>query len=203
VELQNTSNIQNLESSMTIQPAGLSNDTVCQNEALVELPITIPNLTPLPQEDNLLTPLGSCITIKAPNASQYSECVCACACHLGGYFKTPIFLKRFVGALKFRGKCRNHTSNLWELKYWVPEWMANYNIYLLFERSACGNPSIGIRFQRKVPWGRDDTIIRFSLVGDTQGIKSILQSGMAALDDTDPNHGLTALHVNEHSKLSN
>ncbi|KAL1872012.1 hypothetical protein VTK73DRAFT_1756 [Phialemonium thermophilum] len=46
----------------------------------------------------------------------------------------------------------------------------------------------------RVPWGGEDSIIRFSLVGDTDGIRSVLQKGMGSLDDIEPNHGLTALH---------
>jgi hypothetical protein len=158
--------------------------------------------TPLPANALLIQPVRaspklsqSLISINAPAQFQCGDPECACSCHLGRYLKTPLFLKRFVGALTFRGTCQNHTSKLWELKYWVPQWISNYNVYLLFERTASGNPSLGMKFQRKVAWGGEDTIIRFSFVGDAYGIKSILQSGMGSLDDIDPNHGRTALHV--------
>jgi hypothetical protein len=52
-----------------------------------------------------------------------------------------------------------------------------------------------MKFRRRVAWGSEDTIIRFSIVGDTNGIRSILQSGTGSLNDIDPNHGRTALHV--------
>jgi hypothetical protein len=135
------------------------------------------------------------VQVNAPSRFRCGDTGCACCCHLGRYVQTPWFLKRFFGALAYRGTCRNHTANLWELKYWLPEWLSNHNIYLLFERNAAGSPSLGFKFQRKVPWGGEDSIIRFSLVGDTDGILSILQKGMGSLDDIEPNHGLTALHV--------
>ena len=135
------------------------------------------------------------IRVRTPSKFRCTEANCACSCHLGRYRKSPMFLKRFLGALSFRGTCRNHAARLWEVKWWTPEWILNYNVYLLFERAACGTPSFGLRCQRKVPWGEQDTIIRFSLTGDTAGIKSILESGHGSLHDTDPNHGLTALHV--------
>jgi hypothetical protein len=81
--------------------------------------------------------------------------------------------------------------------------MSNYNIYLLFERSACGSASLGLRFQRKVPWGIQDSIIRFSIKGNVRGIRSILDSKKGCLDDVDPIHGFTALHVSLSTHLTN
>ena len=104
-------------------------------------------------------------------------------------------MERFLGALAFKGVCRNHPAKSWALKYWIPEWISSYNVSLWFEQNLCGTPSFGLRFQRKVPWGNEDTIIRFSSQGDTEGIKAILESGKGSLNDVDPNHGLTPLHV--------
>lgn len=136
----------------------------------------------------------STISVKSPSRFQCGNPICPCFCHIGG-LQTPLGLKRFFGALRFRGSCNNHASNLWELKYWIPQWLSNYNIYLLFERTASGSPTFGLKFPRKVSWGGEDTIIRFSFVGDVDGIRSILDSGKCSLDDIDPNHGRTALHV--------
>lgn len=135
------------------------------------------------------------ISVRTPRNLRCGDPGCACACHLGQYLRTPRFLQRFIGALQFRGTCKNHGAKLWEAKYWVPEWVSNYNIYLLFERTASGDPSLGLKFQRKVPWGTEDTIIRFSFSGDVNGIKAILMSKTGSLNDIDPNHGRTALHV--------
>lgn len=137
----------------------------------------------------------SLISINAPRRLRCEDPSCACSCHLGRYLRTPMFLKRFLGALAFRGSCQNHATSLWELKYWAPLWLSNYNVYVLFERTSCGTPSVGLKFQRKVSWGGGDSIIRFSLVGDTAGIKLMLDSRKGSLEDVDPNHGLTALHV--------
>lgn len=135
------------------------------------------------------------VHIRTPPRFRCGEARCACSCHLGRYLKSPSFLKAFFGSLSFRGTCSNHASNLWELKYWIPEWISNYNVYLLFEKNSCGSPSLGLRFPRKVPWGGQDTIIRFSLLGDVSGIRSILERGQGSLHDVDPNHSRTALHV--------
>ncbi|GAB1309968.1 hypothetical protein MFIFM68171_00178 [Madurella fahalii] len=146
---------------------------------------------PTEKSTNSAQPL---ISINAPRRFQCEDPSCACSCHLGRYLRTPMFLKRFLGALAFRGSCQNHTTSLWELKYWAPLWLSNFNVYVLFERTSCGAPSIGLKFQRKVAWGGDDSIIRFSLVGDTKGIESMLDSRRGSLEDVDPNHGQTALH---------
>lgn len=120
---------------------------------------------------------------------------CGCVCHLRSYYRTPFFLSRMIGAVTYRGVCRNHPAGRGDIKLSLPEWLTNYNVYVHFEKAVNGTPSLGLRFQRKVAWGSEDTIIRFSFLGDTEGIKAILQKGNASLDDTEPNHGLTALHV--------
>lgn len=144
----------------------------------------------------------SFVSIQAPARLRCGDAACACFCHLSRYSKTPQFLKRFVGALSFRGSCQNHSARLWEVKYWMPYWISNYNIYLLFEKTAYGAPSLGLKFQRKVPWGGEDTIIRFAFLGDTEGIKAVLESGRGSLDDVDPDYGRSGLHVGSPSFLS-
>jgi len=53
---------------------------------------------------------------------------------------------------------------------------------------------LGLKLQRKVPWGAGDTIIRFSFLGDVEGIKALLDGRQSFLDDVDPNYGRTPLH---------
>lgn len=140
-------------------------------------------------------PSAASAIVVSPRRLRCGDPTCACFCHLSQYVRTPQFLKRLTGAVVFRGSCKNHQSKLWELRYWTPHFLSNYNWYLLFERTASGTPSFGLKLQRKVPWGGEDTIVRFAVVGDVEGIKTILNSGRAALDDVDPNHGRTPLHV--------
>lgn len=121
---------------------------------------------------------------------------------LGGYYRTPYFLRRFLGALTFKGVCQSHPTKSSEIKYWIPDWASNYNVQLWLERNVCGTPSFGLKLQRKVPWGGEDTILRFSFLGDTDGIKNVLQSGRGTLDDVDQNHSRTPLHVSKPKAVS-
>jgi hypothetical protein len=123
------------------------------------------------------------------------DTTCSCFCHLGRYVNTPQFLRRLIGSVTYRGTCANHPSKLWELKYWTPSFLSNYNVYMFFERAACGTPGFALKLQRKVAWGGEDTIIKFAFTGDVDGIKNIIDKRMGSLDDVDPNHGRTPLHV--------
>lgn len=137
-------------------------------------------------------------SITTYSAQTHIECHdggCGCVCHLGMYYRTPFFMQRLIGSITFCGVCPAHPSSRGEIKYSLPEWLASYNIYVSFEKAVNGTPSLGLRFQRKVAWGNEDTIIKFSYLGDTEGIKAMLDSRRGFLDDTEPNHGLTPLHV--------
>ncbi len=142
------------------------------------------------------------MTIQTPTRLPCGDTTCACFCHLGSYINTPQFLRRFLGSVTYRGTCNNHPAKLWELKYWTPNFLSNYNVYLFFERTACGTPGFALKLQRKVAWGGEDTIIRFALTGDVVGIKTMLDSRMGSLDDVDPNHGRTPLHVSSPPRSS-
>lgn len=190
---------------MPSHPEGTSTDKPTNNHASEAGIDGVPETTQLTLGDNSTSKLmlvsstssrSSGIT-DTPFRSKCRGTTCGCVCHLGRYYRTPIFLRRFIGALTFKGVCQNHPTKSSEIKYWVPEWVSNYNIQLWFDRNECGTPSLGLKLQRKVPWGGEDTIIRFSFLGDTEGIKSILQSRRGTLDDVDPNHGRTPLHVSK------
>lgn len=148
------------------------------------------DLLPVPTSAN-----GQAVVMLPRPRVQCEDATCECICHIRPYYKTPLFLRKLMGAVTFRGRCQNHPAAPGEIKYSMPEWLTNYNMYVVFQKAANGMPSCGLRFQRKVAWGAEDTIIRFSLLGDIAGIKAILERGRGFLDDVDPNHGLTALHV--------
>lgn len=137
----------------------------------------------------------SIITYSSKTHLQCQEESCGCVCHLGTYIRTPFFMKRLIGSITFSGVCPAHPNGRGEIKYSLPEWLTSHSIYVVFEKAVNGMPSLGLRFQRKLAWGNEDTIIRFSYLGDTEGIKTMLDSRRGFLDDTEPNHGLTALHV--------
>lgn len=133
-----------------------------------------------------------------------SKCTidCRCICHIPKYYKTPDFLRRFIGALSFKGICRNGTLSCIEVKCWLPAWLTSRNLYLIAGRFICGSPSLVLQIQRRVAWGADDSILKFSLSGNLDGVKEILRIGRAYLNDVDPNHGRTALHVRNSERNS-
>jgi hypothetical protein len=135
------------------------------------------------------------ISVRSPPRFRCQDPSCAYSCHLNRNYKTPRFLRDFIGALKFRGTCRNHPTNLWEVKYWMPWWMANYNVYLLFERTASGSPSLGLRFRRRVDLA--EPLLYCSFKSNIQGLKMVLQNPVVSLDDIHLNTGYTALHVSK------
>lgn len=137
----------------------------------------------------------SIVTYSSETHHQCQDGSCGCVCHLGTYIKTPFFMKRLIGSITFSGVCPAHPYGRGEIKYSLPEWLTSHSIYVTFEKAVNGMPSIGLRFQRKLAWGNEDTIIRFAYLGDTEGIKNMLDSRRGFLDDTEPNYGLTALHV--------
>jgi nucleoside phosphorylase len=123
-----------------------------------------------------------------------SKLVKKCQCSRSN-LKTPITLKRYLGQLSVRSFCQQCSKRYIEIVIWLPGWLAEHNLYLVGEWLACGSPSFGLKLQRRVPWGRDDSILQFCLKRDLAGTKHILYSGKASLYDVDPNHGRTALHV--------
>jgi hypothetical protein len=103
-------------------------------------------------------------------------------------------LHAFFGELDIRTVIEKTSLRLLELRYSSPQWLAWHNLYLVLHNAAYGSPTLGLKFQRRVPWG-EDSIIRFALIGNLQGVKEMLYSGRSSIDDIDPNHGRTALHV--------
>jgi hypothetical protein len=82
-----------------------------------------------------------------------------------------------------------------QIRYCFPQWLTPHNLFLIVHGMTYCQPTLGLKIQRRVPWGEEDNIIRFALTGNLHGVKELLYSGKGSLDDVDPNHGRTALHV--------
>jgi hypothetical protein len=134
---------------------------------------------------------------------------CRCVCHSNWRFSIPAFAKHFLGSLqmayhgppKFRARCsisscKNQQSSLLAV-YCFPKWFVDLTLHISIQMFSIGFPTVGLSFPRRMGWGEEDTIIRYALIGDSEGIKHLLSRNMARLDDVDSLHGRSALHVSK------
>jgi hypothetical protein len=110
-------------------------------------------------------------------------------------YQTPTLFDAVFGGFCTRVVLERNSLRLLELRYSFPQWLTPHNLYLILHNAAYGQPTLGLKIQRRVPWGEEDSILRFALTGNLQGVREMLYSGKSSLDDVDPNHGRTALHV--------
>jgi hypothetical protein len=110
-------------------------------------------------------------------------------------YQTPRLLDAVFGGFCTRMVLERNSFRLLELIWFFPQWLTPHNVYLILYKAYYGQPMMGLKIQRRVPWGKGDSIIRFALKGNLQGVTEMLYSGKSSLDDVDPNHGRSALHV--------
>lgn len=126
----------------------------------------------------------------------------------------PVLLKGLLGSLFLRytglpmlasnctnSSCKNHPGRSLHVVYCFPRWFLEKAIYFVAAMTYVGNPVFGLEVRRTIGWGREDNILRFSLTGNTAGVRSLLDDGKASLIDVDQNHGRTALQVRNHNHM--
>lgn len=143
--------------------------------------------------------------------SRRRRCVapCGCLCHYSQTYATPPLLKRFIGTLFlgyagspiFSAKCnvetcQNPIQRSVDIVYCFPLWFCQRALSISASSSFSFGTTIRIHVRRRILWGGgQDTLLKFAMVGNVDGAKSLIGNGKALLTDTDPNHGRTALHV--------
>lgn len=134
---------------------------------------------------------------------------CPCRCHYRSVIRSPRHLSNYLGDLFlgcsnlpwcFAGfarcneqTCRRSRSSAAELKYFLPPWysyaVANFGIrftFRMFPLSVC------LQTRQTIPY--DSPILVSVQEGDIEGMRRILRSGTASLNDVDP-YGLGLLYV--------
>ncbi|KAI3328112.1 ankyrin [Xylariaceae sp. AK1471] len=133
---------------------------------------------------------------------------CPCRCHFKAVIRSPQHLSRCLGNFFFgcsnlpwsfsgvvqcsERTCRRSRQSISELRYFLPTWVGNVlaglNITVNFHLIPL---TINIQSRHTIPY--DSPILVCTQEGDIQGIRKLLKSGKASLNDVDP-YGLGLLY---------
>ena len=138
------------------------------------------------------------------------EVSCRCLCHSAQRYRTPPFIQNLFGTL-FMGytgwpvlsarcninTCQNPTQGRSiDVVYCFPMWFWQRAVHISATLQFLSGLIFQVQMKRRIPWGGgQDTLLKFALTGNVDGAKSLMGNGKAWLNDIDPNHGRTALHV--------
>lgn len=152
------------------------------------------------------------------HVSRRRRCVasCGCLCHSTRTYRTPPLLKPFIGTLFlgyvgspiFSAKCnietcQNSIQGSLDIVYCFPLWFCQRALNISASSLLLRGTKIQIQVRPRIPWGGgQDNLLKFAMIGNVDGAKSLIGSGKASLIDTDPNHGRTALHVSANPAIT-
>jgi hypothetical protein len=131
---------------------------------------------------------------------------CSCRCHKKGHFQTPAMLNKLMGQL-FVGytslpfynstcnekMCRQRSNSSVRISYYFPPWFMMRAMLFMATHVTDEGPEMLLKMTRTCP--RDAEIFFFSATGNTEGIKSLFEKGLASPYDVTYGTGTSALHV--------
>lgn len=149
-------------------------------------------------------------SVSFPKASRL-QCLedCQCRCHYRSVIRSPKYLSDWLGdfflacsnlSWYFSGlvlcneqTCRRSRSSLTELRYFFPPWfnhtIASFSASFTFRMLPL---NISLRTRRTIPY--DSPILVSVQEGNIEGMRGLLRSGTASVDDVDP-YGLGLFYV--------
>lgn len=134
---------------------------------------------------------------------------CSCRCHYRSVIRSPRYFSNYLGDFFFRvsnvpwcfsplvqcneQSCRRSIGSSAELRYFLPSWLsgsiASFNVNFILRMLPL---NICLQTRQTIPY--DSPILVCVQERDTEGIRSLLRSGRASLNDVDP-YGLGLLYV--------
>lgn len=134
---------------------------------------------------------------------------CSCRCHYRSIIRSPRHFSNYLGDFFFRianvpwcfsplvqcneQSCRRSIGSSAELRYFLPSWfsasIASFNVNFILRMLPL---NVCLQTRHTIPY--DSPILVCVQEGDTDGIRSLLRSGRASLNDLDP-YGLGLLYV--------
>lgn len=134
---------------------------------------------------------------------------CSCRCHHRSIIRSPRYLSNYLGDI-FLGAsnlpfcfsalircneqtCRRSRSSSTELKYFFPSWVSRVMMSFSVSFTLQMLPlNVCLQSRRTIPY--DSPILVCVQEGNIDGVRSLLRSGEASLNDVDP-YGLGLLYV--------
>ncbi|KAI1323737.1 ankyrin [Xylariaceae sp. FL0255] len=133
---------------------------------------------------------------------------CPCGCHFKTIIRSPRYLSACLGDFFFGSSnlpwafsgmapctdrsCRRSRRSVSEMKYFLPTWIGNAMAGLSISLNLRPVPvSVSIQARQIIPY--DSPILVCTQEGDVDGVRKLLKSGKASLNDVDP-YGLDLLY---------
>lgn len=167
---------------------------------------------------NIATPRSETHQVRSPirgslklSRSGPLQCLknCSCRCHYRSVIRSPRYFSNYLGDFFFgisnvpwcfsplvecnEQSCRRSIRSSAELRYFLPSWfggsIASFNVNFILRVLPL---NICLQTRNTIPY--DSPILVRVQEGDTDGIRCLLRSGMASLNDVDP-YGLGLLYV--------
>lgn len=135
---------------------------------------------------------------------------CDCLCHLRirYWWKSPMVFRNIVGffflhysslwmlepACTSQG-CSKYSSRAFKITLCLPRRFLLKAAHFTAKMSPHGDPTFGLRIQRRTPEFATDSISHLSQRNNLAGIKDLLNSRIASPNDADDLNGFTPLHA--------
>ncbi|KAI9795610.1 MAG: hypothetical protein M1833_006931 [Piccolia ochrophora] len=131
---------------------------------------------------------------------------CDCACHRGRRMRTPRILQNIIGNL-FVGyvglpylspkcnsfSCQKRSAPILTARYQFPFWFIAKVLFASFAPNVAGDPRFGLTVRNRVQPVIGKNIFEMARWGDTEGVKEMLDKGLAGVDDIRNLDGCSAI----------